>query len=542
MSRLEYLRPYEYQEELRLFGVIRNADHALFIGYGFKENAKAYVERNSTITELKTQSINHAEYDVLTTTPFSSDYPFRVYVVNPDNEAGQTSNAVEFGASDQIPVLDVIVDGKSAVSNQIAVIDLTGKLDQIRQPDKIYGTDKDGKEVVFDRKQIEGVQHFILNGSEVKLVDGTISIDDIAKISKTVPRVTNPDILYGTDVNGNQVTYSRNDFATTNQMGSANNAIANKQDKDKTATDGTIAVMKSHQSVGSNVKLTDVTTNIDNLHSDVNNLEVKHNQDVNDIRSQLADGLIKDWKATSGSHAIENHPVSSTNSSIVITPLTKEEEGAYRGTPNAIVIGVPVNTGNASVAVGQSVTTGASSVAVGSNTKASGSNSSAVGASAQATGSSSAVFGYAASASQSNAIAIGPNAIASASNSVAIGYNSVATEENTVSVGLPAAGDQPASLKRIVNVADPTTYQDAATKAYVDAKINKIMNAVNDIISKIYGKPTIGSDGHVNWGSASNLKIPMADLNIFSTSNPDNNTVADSIRSRDLADDDIKVQ
>lgn len=72
----------------------------------------------------------------------------------------------------------------------------------------------------------------------------------------------------------------------------------------------------------------------------------------------------------------------------------------------------------------------------------------------------------------------------------------------------------------------------------------RVNNFISDITSKIWGGVTVGSDGHINWGKGKNdwQKIPMADLNIFSTDNPTNDTVADSIRSRDvIIDDDVKI-
>lgn len=535
MARLEYIRPYEYQEDLRLFALIRNEEHAMFIGYGFKENAVAYVEFNSTLTQLTSVSVNHSDYDVLTVEAFDVAYPFRVYVVNPDNEAGQASNAIEFDETDQVPVLDILVDGKSVVENQIASIDLTGKLDHIRQPNKIYGTDEDGKEVVFDREQIEGVQHIILNGSELPLVDGTVQFRDIAFESKTVPRVTKADQLYGTDQNGNQVTYDVSYFASSSDVENTTQGLTNKindlqqnkQDKDPGAIDGSIAVMRANQSVGSTTKLSDLLATITNLQTKIDDLSTKLDNSNQEIEDTLAANLSKDWKAVSGGHAIENHPVSSTNSSIVITPLTREDEDDFRDKSGAVIIGVPVTTESSSIAIGQSVTTASSSVAVGPNAKASGSNSSAIGASAQATGASSTALGYAASASQSNAVAVGPNAAASAARSVAIGYNSIATEENTVSVGLPAVGDQSASLKRIVNVADPVNSQDAVTKKYVD---DKIRTAIEAIISKVYGGGTFDSStGNITWPN--NSKIPVGNLNIYSAGGS-GNTFNNAIRSR----------
>lgn len=602
MARLEYIRPYEYQEDLRLFALIRNEEHAMFIGYGFKENAVAYVEFNSTLTQLTSVSVNHSDYDVLTVEAFDVAYPFRVYVVNPDNEAGQASNAIEFDETDQVPVLDVLVDGKSVVENQIASIDLTGKLDHIRQPNKIYGTDEDGKEVVFDREQIEGVQHIILNGSELPCVDGTVQFRDIAFESKTVPRVTKADQLYGTDQNGNQVTYNVSYFASSSDLENStqdltnkiNNLQKNKQDKDPAAVDGSIAIMKSNQSVGSDTKLADLLNTVSTIQSDLKDLTVEVDNSNQEIEDTLAANLSKDWKATSGGHAIENHPVTQLRSSIVLTPLTREEEDTFRDTPNAVVIGTPVSAGNSSIAVGSSVNAGSASVVLGAAASSMGQNSISIGTSSSAAGTSGIAVGYAASASQTNSVAIGPNATASGQNSVAIGYNSIATDSNTVSVGLPAIAGQSASLKRIVNVADPTAAQDAVTKKYADDKIsalanrvstlentvkqiqsqlnalettvsnnytdlsnkisnlqtsvsgnntainNKVKTAVEAILGKVYGGGTFDSStGRITWPNTA--KIPVGNLNIYSAGGS-GNTFSNAIRSRGGdTDGDIKV-
>ena len=503
MARLEYIRPYEYQEDLRLFAVIRNEEHSLFIGYGFKDDAVAYVEHNSVLVQLKSESVNHSDYDVLTTEPIQAGYPFRVYVVNPDNEAGQASNAIEFDYSDQAPVLDVIVDGKSVVENQVATIDLTGKLDQIRQPNKIYGTDEDGKETVFDRAQIEGVQHIILNGSELPLVNGTVQFSDIAYQSKTVPRVNKANQLYGTDQNGKQITWDVSYFASQSDFDGVasdltdkiNGLEQNKQDRDTDAVNGSIAIMQSHQSVGSSTKLSDLLSTITKIQTDITDLDQKIENTGDEISDSLIENMSKDWKATSGGHAILNHPVSATNDSIVITPLTRDDEDEFRNTSNAIVMGVPVSAGSSSINIGQSTRSGASGIAIGSSASATGDNSSALGSSASASGTSSTANGYAASASGANSTAIGPHANASASGSVAIGYNSVATEANTVSVGIPAAGEQSASLKRIVNVANPTANQDAATKNYVDAQDSGSTNHPKSHSGDINGLRTPGVYG-----------------------------------------------
>lgn len=606
MARLEYIRPYEYQEDLRLFALIRNEEHAMFIGYGFKENAVAYVEFNSTLTQLTSVSVNHSDYDVLTVEAFDVAYPFRVYVVNPDNEAGQASNAIEFDETDQVPVLDVLVDGKSVVENQVASIDLTGKLDHIRQPNKIYGTDEDGKEVVFDREQIEGVQHIILNGSELPLVDGTVQFRDIAFESKTVPRVTKPDQLYGTDQNGSQVTYNVSYFASSSDVESSTQDLSNKissleknkQDKDPAAVDGSIAVMKNRQSVGSSTKLSSLLDTISSIQSDLNDLFKKHDNDMESIEDTLAQNSPKDWKATTGPTVIQNHPINQNNGNLTFTSLPGSGETALRSKNSSVTVASsPISNNVSSTSLGQSTTAGQYAIAIGSFPTA-GNSGVAVGQNANA-GTSSIAVGPNAIATGSHTTAIGDGANATGANSTAIGANAIASEANTVSVGSApfTSEDGTRSLgayRRIVNVADPVAAQDAVTKKYADDKIdalanrvstlestvkkiqsqlsalettvsnnyndlnnkisnlqnstsssntttnNKINTAINAIINKVYGGGTLNSsNGQITWPNSS--KIPVGNLNIYSAGGS-GNTFNNAIRSRTGdTDGDIKV-
>lgn len=464
--RRTYNRPYVYYAELRIFAVYKSEDHTIFVGTGMADDAIAFVEKLQdsdghpvgTLTKLESHYVTRGEYDQLITDPITAEYPYRIYVVNPDDEGGKASNAIEFEKSDQIPLLDVRVDGQSVVKDQVAYIDLTGKLDQIREPNKIYGTDEDGREVVFDRAQIEGVQHVILNDEELPIVDGTVQFDDIAFASQTVPRVTSPDVLYGTDINGNQVTYSRFSFATSDEMGDVTTTVGNKQDKDMAATDGMIAIMKNHQSVGSNVSLDSVTSDITNIKSDMEQLENKVEQGI----TQVGEGVDKDWKAVSGNTAIKNHPVSASNASVAITNLNLGDELPFRTASSAVTVASsPISGAPSSVSVGSSTTAGANSVAIGTMPNAA-ENAIAIGGSANAGGTYGIALGNGTIASQPYSAAFGPNANAIAQSCVAIGYNSVANEQNTVSVGNTSG-----TLRRIVNVQDPVNDQDAVTLKFL---------------------------------------------------------------------------
>lgn len=83
------------------------------------------------------------------------------------------------------------------------------------------------------------------------------------------------------------------------------------------------------------------------------------------------------------------------------------------------------------------------------------------------TSDSSVAIGEGASVTKTQGLAIGGYSVCTGKSSVALGYNSKATEDYVVSVSNPNF----AIKRRIVNVADPTNDQDAATKVYVDNKV-----------------------------------------------------------------------
>ena len=182
-AKREYQRPYQYVTDLRIYAVFRTSEHTLFYGQGIQDDAYGELEVGNSLTKLNHRSITHGDFDILETDPFEASLPYTVYVVNPNDEAGQASNAITFEKSDQIPVLDVRVDGESVVTDQIAYIDLTGKLDVIASPNKLYGTDSDGREHMYDLKEVMGVQHVYLNGKELPVTDNSVHIDGVAMTS-----------------------------------------------------------------------------------------------------------------------------------------------------------------------------------------------------------------------------------------------------------------------------------------------------------------------------------------------------------------------
>lgn len=96
--------------------------------------------------------------------------------------------------------------------------------------------------------------------------------------------------------------------------------------------------------------------------------------------------------------------------------------------------------------------------------------------------------------------------------------------------------------------ADQTLVSDGGTatieslvNAAVAAELAPIIQTLGDILNKIYLGGTRDADtGVVTWPNTN--KIPIGDLNIFAgTETPLNSTVADSIRSRALSNNDLKA-
>ena len=73
----------------------------------------------------------------------------------------------------------------------------------------------------------------------------------------------------------------------------------------------------------------------------------------------------------------------------------------------------------------------------------------------------------------------------------------------------------------------------------IDALKTYIGNALGDILAKIYLGGELDEDGHITWPNEN--KVPIADLNVFSASDPNDSTVANAIRSRALSDNDVRT-
>lgn len=560
-AKREYIRAYQYVTDLRIYAVFRTSEHTLFYGQGIQDDAFGELESGTTLTKLEHRSITHGDFDILETDPFEASLPYTLYVVNPNDEAGQASNAITFDESDQIPVLDVRVDGKSVVTDQIAYIDLSGKLDVVASPDKLYGTDSDGREHMYDLKEVMGVQHVYLNGKELPVTDNSVHIDGVAMDADVVHKVTTPNVIYATDGNGDPTTIAVSHFATADALtGVANRVTAiegtlpNKQDKDPDAVNGNLAIFQNGQTVDGGTSLASINStltshgdritalegDVDDIRQDINEVNQTIGgiqSDIGSINSTIENSLDKDWKATSGGHAILNHPVEPGLRSITITNLALGDEEAYRAYSSEVILSInPVSGAAGAVLIGSNNSAAANGVSIGSSSSA-GSSAIAMGQMSSASGGSSVAIGASSSSSSADSVAIGHGAIVSGDRSVAIGSGSLAGDDDVVSVGFDDASGRSPVYRRVTAVKDPENDHDAATKKYVD---DKIRTAIEAIISKVYGGGTFDlSTGNITWPN--NSKIPVGDLNIYSAGGS-GNTFTNAIRSRSGdTDGDIKV-
>ena len=578
-AKREYIRAYQYVTDLRIYAVFRTSEHTLFYGQGIQDDAYGELEVGTVLTKLNHRSITHGDFDILETDPFEASIPYTLYVVNPNDEAGQASNAITFTESDQIPVLDVRVDGKSVVTDQIAYIDLTGKLDVIASPNKLYGTDSDGREHMYDLKEVMGVQHVYLNGKELPVTDNSVHIDGVAMDADVVHKVTTPNVIYATDGNGDQTTISVSHFATADALnGVANRVTAiegtlpNKQDKDPDAVNGNLAVFQNGQTVDGGTSLASINSTLTNhgdritaLEGDVDEIRQDINEvnqtiggiqsDIGSINSTIENSLAKDWKATSGGHAILNHPVEPDLRSITITNLALGDEETYRAYSSEVILSInPVSGAAGAVLIGSNNSAAANGVSIGPSSSA-GSSAVAMGQMSSASGGSSVAIGESASSSATDSVAIGHGASVSGDRSVAIGSGSLADDDDVVSVGFDDASGRSPVYRRVTAVKDPENDHDAVTKKYADDKLNdlettvsnsyndlnnKIKTAIEAILNKVYGGGTFNSsNGQITWPN--NSKIPVGNLNIYSAGGS-GNTFNNAIRSRaGDTDGDIKV-
>ena len=107
-------------------------------------------------------------------------------VYGTDEEGNQTTyDKNSFGKVD-----DVLVDEVSVVENKIAHINLTGKVDKTDEASKIYGTDENGDQTTYDKEDFGKVDDVQLNGTSIvenKIANIEPEASDIAYTNDQYP-------------------------------------------------------------------------------------------------------------------------------------------------------------------------------------------------------------------------------------------------------------------------------------------------------------------------------------------------------------------
>ena len=177
-------------------------------------------------------------------------------------------------------------------------------------------------------------------------------------------------------------------------------------------------------------------------------------------------------------------------------------------------------SGDSALALGyHSVASASKSVALGCDTEAREENSTAIGYYSKANGKNSMAIGYTSVAQEENTTAIGfkseahgkasttigSGAIVYGENSVAIGFGSYTDRENSVSVGHGAIEYDGPQYRQIINVADGTENNDAATYGQIIKKDTYTIQINDDGNGKTTLATNAGNDGPTITIDASGL-------------------------------------
>lgn len=78
---------------------------------------------------------------------------------------------------------DVRVDGVSVVTDKIAEIDLTGKVDKTSEADKVYGTDSEGEQTTYDVNSFGKIDNIEIHGITQPNVNKTVDLSVIEQMT-----------------------------------------------------------------------------------------------------------------------------------------------------------------------------------------------------------------------------------------------------------------------------------------------------------------------------------------------------------------------
>ena len=94
----------------------------------------------------------------------------KVYGTNAQGEQ-TTYDVNSFGQVD-----DVQVDGVSVVTNKIADIDLTGKVDKVNTASKVYGTDENGDQTTYSVNDFGQIDNVAIHGIDQTITDKRVDL------------------------------------------------------------------------------------------------------------------------------------------------------------------------------------------------------------------------------------------------------------------------------------------------------------------------------------------------------------------------------
>lgn len=215
---------------------------------------------------------------------------------------------------------DVRVDGVSVVTNKIAEIDLTGKVDKTSEADKVYGTDSEGNQTTYDKNDFGKVDDVLVNGTSVV----TNKIANVTVPTKTSD-ITNDSGFITKDVN-DLTNYTKTedlaDVALTGDYGDLENTPTNVSDFTNDAdyqsgsqvsntVSGAINTHNTSNNAHSNL-LTPITQDIDAIEEKIPAEASSSNQlaDKDYVDSQIGD--LNEWTTAQYTPTTTNFVVGNT--------------------------------------------------------------------------------------------------------------------------------------------------------------------------------------------------------------------------------------
>lgn len=229
--------------------------------------------------------------------------------------------------SPQGVVHDDTLKGSGVKSDPFGVADavlqnIESRVEKTSEPDKIYGTDSQGKQTVYDKDSFGKVDDVFVDGESV--VENKIArIDLTGKVDK----VSTANRVYGTDGQGNQTTYDKNDFGKVddvkvNGVSVVENKIANVTVPTKTSeiTNDSGFITKSVDNLDNYTKTSDLSNvALTGDYEDLKNTPTNVSDFTNDADYQ--NGTQVSNTVESG---INTHNTSNNAHSNLLTPIKQD--------------------------------------------------------------------------------------------------------------------------------------------------------------------------------------------------------------------------